>query len=157
MLKLPNRRVRPQYADVVRFLAPRLRNLPPKLIAIDGWAGVGKTTLGRYLAWRFNVTLLETDLFLLRDQGKLVHRDTEIARLIACRLSEGREGAQRPIIVEGTAVLRLLARIGRQPDYLVYVANSLVEDAGHLTDDLTAYDLEWRPREKADVAITVDW
>ncbi len=156
MPKLPHRRLRPQYTDVVKFLAPRLRNLPPILIAIDGWTGVGKTTLGRYLAWRFNVTLLETDLYLRR-RGTLAHRDKEIARLIASRLSEGREGARRPIIVEGTAVLRLLARIGRQPDFLVYVANSLVDDAGHLTDDLIAYDLEWRPREKANVAIIVDW
>jgi tRNA A37 threonylcarbamoyladenosine biosynthesis protein TsaE len=51
----------PQYADIVRRLKPVLAGLPPKLIAIDGPMGSGKTTLGRHLAWRFNVTLIEAD------------------------------------------------------------------------------------------------
>ena len=59
----------PQYSDVIRALTPVLHDLPGRLIAIDGRSGVGKTTLGRYLAWRFNISLVESDLFLIPNRG----------------------------------------------------------------------------------------
>jgi hypothetical protein len=49
-----------EYAPVVDALAPVLHNLPPRIIAIDGRPGCGKTTLGRFLAWWFNVSLMVT-------------------------------------------------------------------------------------------------
>lgn len=146
---------RPQYADVVRALAPVLHNLPPKIVAIDGWPGVGKTTLGRFLAWRFNVALLETDLFMVPRQGKLVYHTDEITRIIDRRLRD-RTDRGRPIIVDGVAVLRLLAELQREPDFVVYVANTLVEDAGNLKREVTAYDKQFRPKERADLVITVE-
>ena len=121
--------MRPQYADVVQALAPVLHDLPPKLIALDGWPKVGKTTLGRFLAWRFNVALLETDLFLVppkHGHDRLVYLTDQITRIIDKRLQR----SERPIVVEGVAVLQLLQHIQRSPDFVVYVANQLVSDAG---------------------------
>lgn len=147
--------LRPQYADVVRALSPILYNLPPKIIAIDGWPGVGKTTLGRFLSWRFNVALLETDLFLILGQGKLVYLDDEIVRIIDRRIKNYSEDG-RPIIVDGLAILRLLSKLQREPDFMVYVSNTLVEEAGNLAREVTAYDREFRPKERADLCITVE-
>ncbi|WP_406855185.1 hypothetical protein ABEG18_21985 [Alsobacter sp. KACC 23698] len=145
---------RPQYADVVQALTPVLHNLPPKLVALDGWPDVGKTTLGRFLAWRFNVTLLETDLFLTpRPDDRLVYLNNQITRIIDDRL----QGCfPRPIIVEGIAVLRLLKKVQRAPDFVIHVTNRLVLDAGNLIDEMEAYDAEFRPRERADLTITLD-
>jgi ABC-type phosphate/phosphonate transport system ATPase subunit len=66
------------YVPVDEALATLLCGLPGKLVAIDGRDGSGKTTLGRYLAWRFNVTLIESDLFLLDGENRLTHRVDEI-------------------------------------------------------------------------------
>jgi shikimate kinase len=40
---------------------------------------VGKTTLGRYLAWQFNISLVELDLFLIPNQGKLVYMNEALS------------------------------------------------------------------------------
>lgn len=45
-----------------------------------GPAGVGKTTLARCLAFRFNVSLIETDLFSIRRQSTMVYRNDWIDR-----------------------------------------------------------------------------
>ncbi len=153
--ELMNGQTCPQYAEVVRLLAPVLCNLPPKIVAIDGWPGVGKTTLGRFLAWRFNVTLLETDLFMIPRQGKLVYHTEEITRIIDTRLRDRTDNG-RPIIVEGVAVLRLLAGLQHEPDFMVYVTNTLVVDAGNLKREVTAYDKQFRPRERANLSITIE-
>jgi hypothetical protein len=145
--------IRPQYAEVVKALTPVLHDLPPKLIAIDGWPGVGKTTLGRFLAWRFNVSLVETDLFLIPRQGKLVYLEHELSRIIDKRLCGG---SPRPVIVEGIAILRLLAKLRHTPDFVVHVSNVLVTSAGNLAEEVTAYEATFRPRERADVAIQVE-
>ena len=103
----------PEYGRVTRALEPVLVGLPPRLVAIDGPFGVGKTTLGRYLAWFFNVTLVETDLFIASGPP-LVYRNAEVAKIIEFRL-----GLPRPIIVEGANVLTLLGEISKEPSFLV--------------------------------------
>ena len=98
----------PQFDDLAQWLTPQLKDLPPIIIAIDGRDGDGKTTLGRFLAWYFNVTLIETDLYLLGDNS-LNRRTDEVARVVNARMSH-----QRPLIVEGVGVLQLLKDVGRQ-------------------------------------------
>jgi hypothetical protein len=78
-------RVLPAYSKVVDALAPLLREFPGGIVTIDGRDGVGKTTLGRYLAWHFNVTLIETDLFLIPAQDYLIYLDDQINRIIERR------------------------------------------------------------------------
>jgi hypothetical protein len=138
------------YTAVVEALAPVLENLPGKIVAIGGLPGVGKTTLGRYLAYRFNVSLIETDLFLLPGKGRLVYRNEEIARIVAKRV----DASSRPVIVEGTAVLRLLTDLERKPDFTIYVTNKdAPESHGDLLRDLKAYYAEFLPSSLADLKI----
>src|SRR5262245_65082282 len=107
------------YATVVDALSPIMRNLPGVIVTIDGRSGVGKTTLGRYLAWHFNVTLIETDLFLIPAQDYVIYLDDQINRIVERRITR-----PLPVIIEGIAVLELMKRINRTPDFSIYVNHS---------------------------------
>ena len=100
---------------VTEALAQPLAGLPPLVIAITGPYASGKTTLARYLAWYFNISLIETDLFILSGPP-LKYRNDEIERIISFRLA-----CPRPVIVDGAAVLNLFAELGRTPDFLIKV------------------------------------
>lgn len=142
------------YRPVVEALSPVLHGLPGKVIAIDGLPGVGKTEMGRYLAYRFNVSLIESDLFLIERQGRLVYRNDEIARIIAKRVDAY---SPRPVIVESAVVLRLLAELERSPDFMIYITNKdAPKSRGSLLADLKAYEAEFSPRERADLTIALD-
>src|ERR1700693_5009733 len=95
-----------------------MRGLPGVIVTIDGRDGVGKTTLGRFLAWYFNVTLIETDLFLIPAQDYLIHLDDQINRIIERRVT-----SPLPVIVEGVSMLQLMKRLNRVPAFLVFVYN----------------------------------
>ena len=105
----------PEYLEVTDALTPVLSNLPPRVIAITGPMGAGKTTLGRYLAWHFNATLLETDLFLI-SMNPWEHRVPDIKRIIELRL-----GMNRPVFVDGVVALQLLVQMQLMPDFIVRV------------------------------------
>lgn len=144
--------VLPGYDGVVSALVPVLNGLPPSVVAIDGRDGVGKTTLGRYLAWHFNISLIETDLFLNRHQGRLDYRDDEIARLIRARLD-----LSRPVVVDGVCLLRLLQRLRVAPDFTVYVRSKQEEaDDRTLAFDFASYERDFTPRAKADLVVALD-
>jgi len=140
------------YAPVVAALAPVLYDLPGKLVAISGRPGVGKTTLGRFLAFRFNVSLVETDLFMIEGQDAFVYREQEIARIIDQRLS-----IPRPVIVEGVTVLRLLASMQRPSDFFIHVTNpNAPECRPQIAAQLDAYDSAFSPHARADIALALD-
>jgi ABC-type phosphate/phosphonate transport system ATPase subunit len=139
------------YSPVVDALGPILYGLPGKIVAIDGLPGVGKTTLGRFLAYRFNISLIETDLFLIERQGRLVYRNDEITRIIAKRVDAY---SPRPMIIESAVVLRVLAELKRKPDFTIYITNQdAPESHGDLLADLNAYEAQFRPRGRADLSI----
>ncbi|HLS55397.1 MAG TPA: hypothetical protein VK052_04945 [Zeimonas sp.] len=144
--------VLPGYDEVVSALVPVLDGLPPRVVGIDGRDGVGKTTLGRYLAWHFNISLIETDLFLNRHQGRLDYRDDEIARLIRARLD-----LSRPVVVDGVCLLKLLGRLEIEPAFTVYVCARHEEDDDRtLAFDFPSYKRDFTPRAKADLVVTLD-
>ncbi len=139
---------RPREFDTAAMrLAPHLVNLPGKIVAIDGRCLAGKSTLGRFLAWYFNSTLIETDLFL-KESGGLTYDIAEIARIIDRRLAK-----PRPVFVEGIAILRLLQSIGHKPDLLVYVTNLTSPGSDCLDEVLSEYEAEFAPRSSADVVV----
>jgi len=142
------------YAPAVEALKPVLHNLPGRIIAIGGLPGVGKTTLGRYLAYRFNVSLIETDLFLLPNRRALVYRENWLKKVIAARLDKADSDWQRPVIIEGATVLRLLASLGRKPDFIIHVINECgFEGRGALADDLRRYEAEYAPAKEAHLCL----
>ncbi len=121
---------RKEYVLVLKKLKSVLHDLPPKIIAIDGKAGAGKTTLGRFLAWRFNISLLETDLFLYKNKGKFIYRKEDINAVIQSRMD-----SNRPIIVEGIVSLRLLKELNLEPAFHIRVDCSGAENS-HFVDKI---------------------
>lgn len=113
----------PEYDSLANELMPSLNSLSPTLIAITGSLCAGKTTLARFLAWYFNVALIETDHFLIPHQS-LTYDATEIGRIVSNRLL-----MDRPIIVEGYSVLKVLVEIKRTPDIIIHLQNKSVKSA----------------------------
>ena len=105
----------PEYDSIAIKLKPSLEGLPPLIIAISGSLHAGKTTLARFLAWYFNVSLIETDFYLVPNEG-FTYDSTEIERMISFRL-----GMSRPVIVEGFKVLSVLAEIKKTPNIIIRV------------------------------------
>lgn len=142
-----------EYAPVVDALAPVFRGLRYKLIAIGGLPLSGKTTLARFLAWYFNVSLIETDLFRdLGARGHLAHKADQVAAIIDYR----RNVVDCPVIVEGATVLRLLSQIDVRPDYYIYVDNKRVREGVSYKADIESYYREFSPHTSADFTLTLD-
>lgn len=139
---------RPEYADALNELEPILFNLPPKVVAIDGKPGVGKTTLGRFLAWRFNISLIETDLYLHRNQGLYIYREEEIKGVINSRKQSG-----LPVIVEGIVALRLLDNLNATPDFHIHVICEAASSS--IAPDYPEYLKQFEPTENADLVLNL--
>ena len=137
----------PEYEQVIEALTPVLKNLPGKVVGIDGRDGSGKTTLGRFLAWYFNVSLIETELFLFDGEG-FNYRLEEINLIIGVRLSK-----PRPVIVEGVRLLSLLSQIGRSADFLIYVKNQKFSGSEALSHDLHVYENLHQPETAANFVL----
>lgn len=100
--------------QVLEHLGP---NRSPRLIAIDGADGVGKSSLASWLAWQLGAPAIHLDLYLIKDSDPLFWRIRDLQRIVKTRLDEH----ACPLIVEGIMVLEALAEIGREADFLVYV------------------------------------
>jgi len=142
--------VLPAYQRVVEAMGPVTRRPRGIIVTIDGRDGVGKTTLGRYLAWHFNVTLIETDLFLIPARDYLIHLDDQVNRIIERRIS-----SRRPVLVEGISILHLMKRINRTPDFSIYVTNPRHSGSKLLQQSLEAYEAEFSPTARADIVVAV--
>src|SRR5213083_298247 len=140
----------PSYLQVVDALTPIMRERPGVIVTIDGRDGVGKTTLGRYLAWHFNVTLIETDLFLIPAQDYLIHLDDQINRIIERRIT-----SRRPVIVEGISILQLMKRISRVSDFSIYVTNPQHSSSKTLERRLSAYEASFAPTATASIVVEI--
>lgn len=141
----------PSYLQVVDTLTPILRGSPGVIVTIDGRDGVGKTTLGRFLAWYFNVTLIETDLYLIPAQDYLIHLDDQINRIIERRIT-----SPLPVIVEGVSIMQLMKRINRVPAFSIYVTNSRQSSSELVERRLAAYETAFSPAAKANMVVDVE-
>jgi uridine kinase len=136
---------------VVEALTPIMRGLPAVIVTIDGRDGVGKTTLGRYLAWHFNVTLVETDLFIIPAEDHFIHLDDQINRIIERRVSTA-----LPVIVEGISMRQLMKRINRTPDFAIYITNPKHSGSRLLKQRLSAYEAAFAPYATADIIVEIE-
>ena len=139
----------PEFFQVAQRLEPDLENRPGKLIAIDGRDGVGKTSLGRFLACYFSVSLVETDLFLRR-RPRLTYCKSHIQRIIDARLAK-----PRPVIVEGILVLKTLQSISRKPDILIYVTNTSFSGSECFAKDFSDYETTFSPQSVASIRVVM--
>ena len=138
---------RPAAFDTVALqLVPVLSNLPPRLVAIDGRMGAGKSTLGRFLSWYFNVSLVETDPFLVGD-GTFARHTGEISRIVSFRLDQ----KARPVLIEGIAIRELLQELRRPADAHVYVENTTSPYMPSSAE--LAYEVKFAPKQSADFRV----
>ncbi len=136
------------YEKATTALTPLLSDLPGIIIAIDGRRNAGKTTLGRYLGCHFNVSLIETDLLML-DHG--FHYNLEqLERMINRRLN-----MERPVIVEGVAILKLLESVRRASDFTIYCINPETDAEFSHDEHVSAYETVYSPREVANLLIEI--
>jgi hypothetical protein len=126
--------VLPEYQQVTRALDEVLHGLPPKLIAITGPVLSGKSSLGRFLAWNFNVSLIETDLLIISAEP-WQHDLNQLKHMIDVRL-----GMCRPVLVEGITSLRLLQAIGKNPDFVVFLQGSRSSISGLFGEESVELD-----------------
>ena len=119
-----------------------------QVVVVVGDTGSGKTTLGRFLAWRFNVTLIETDLFLHRDKGDFAYRNEQIAGIIDHRME-----ADRPVIIEGVVALRLLAEMEREHAFHIHLICDESAGSSITEQEWGKYDTDYRPSAKANLML----
>lgn len=136
------------YRLAVTALAPVLDGLPAVVIAIDGLPGAGKTTLGRYLAWTFNVSLIETDTFMRPSVGRPDYLDDALKHVIGRRIE-----LERPVIIEGILIHETLRRLAVHPAFSIYVLSQDQEPGSSFATALTEYERSYRPVERADLVL----
>lgn len=139
------------------------------ILGIDGWTGVGKTTLGQVIGTlRVPIWPLDIDAFISPRNGKF----KEALQLDS--LKGAIEKASVPIVASGVCLLEVFELIGLQLDSHVYVkrlnAGVWADEGEALGNDLQTYEaaglerdllrneirdyhLKFRPHEVADLVV----
>src|SRR5262245_23630132 len=112
----------------------------PLLIGIDGVDGSGKSSLAAWLSWQLEMPALHLDMYWIPDTKPLQFRRDDFAWAVDARCS------QRPLIVEGILLLRVLDEIGRSPDFLVFVDKE--SHAGSIAEIKPYFDW-YKPQDRA--------
>jgi hypothetical protein len=118
----------------------------PLLIAIDGLDGAGKSSLATWLSWQLEMPAVHLDLYIVRDSDPLQFRTNDLAKVL-----DARANLDRPVIVEGILILKVLGEIGRTPDFLVFVHR--ISHKSSLRTLTEEYLREFNPRQKANQII----
>ena len=114
----------------------------PRLIAIDGPDGVGKSSLASWLAWQLGAPAVYLDLFMIRDSKPLRWRTDDLRRIMTTRLDQQKQ----PLVIEGVRLLEVLDMIGRKADFLAYVDG---KGSHGLSQALTDYRARYQPEVHA--------
>ncbi|MGN6277506.1 MAG: hypothetical protein ACTHM8_02135 [Sphingomonas sp.] len=93
----------------------RVQIAAPAIVGVDGWAGVGKTTLAESLAGCVGGASYDLDAGLIRNQGYFVGaiRTEEIARAL--------QGIRGLIFVSGICLRQVLANVGVVASAHIYI------------------------------------
>jgi uridine kinase len=133
-----------QHKDLVKCVQKALGEWRKFTIAIDGFDGSGKSTLARFLSWQTEISVIETDMILDSEREGFTYRLDDFKRLI-----ETRHSLNRPVIIEGVLLLRLLEETNLEPDYLIYVEKKDYEGSITLSRDFVEYQAKYRPKDRA--------
>jgi hypothetical protein len=87
---------------------------------------------------------IETDTFLQDEQDSLEHRQQDLLQVIQSRLD-----LNRPVIVEGIFVLRTLAGLGVDPDFIVLVEREGHDGSHSFEREFYVYQRDYRPLRRA--------
>ena len=91
---------------------------------------------------------IHLDLYIMRNSNPLQFRTSDLAKVL-----DARANLDRPVIVEGILILKILSEIGRTPDFLIFVHRASHKSSLRtLTEE---YLREFGPRQKANQ--TVKW
>ena len=132
-----------QHRELISKLKADLCPWRKLTIAIDGRDNVGKSSLGRYLAWQLGLPVIELDL-LVHSRRESIEYDTyALGRLVSAR-----HDRDRPVIVEGVLVLRALAQIDVVPEALIYVRAEGQEGNETWRNLFDQYEMEFASRPR---------
>ncbi|MBV7258986.1 AAA family ATPase [Erythrobacter crassostreae] len=133
------------------------------IVGIDGWTGVGKTTLAKNLAKEMGGSFYDLDCALTLNQNKYV------SALQTSKISRALTERQRPLMIAGICLLEVLEIVGAHLDAHVYVKRMSSwgwADEDELTGqyfevpgasgeavrrEMRAYHRKWQPHLLADI------
>ena len=120
--------------DNLEILCQRLKTNLFGIIGIDGFKGVGKTTLAKALEKRLKVPRINIDRFVSRNPGKK-YLDFIDYNELAQEINKHKKNSNN-IIVEGVMLLAILERINSRLNVHIYV------EPGKFTADNIKRDYE---------------
>ncbi|MGI0025456.1 MAG: hypothetical protein ACREA4_09990, partial [Nitrososphaera sp.] len=132
-------------------LARALKEKAAATIGIDGYLGAGKTTVAKTLSRQTGYRCVHLDQYLdPRKGGFLDNLDLATLKMAI---------EERPLIIEGLCLLKVLAQLQANVDFLVFVVG-LRPDRKELDkkvfDEADMYLQAYRPTQKADVIFNMD-
>jgi hypothetical protein len=132
-------------------LSRALENRGAAIIGVDGYLGVGKTTVATRLSKQTGYSCVHLDDYLVPHKGGFV----ENLYLPALKTVIG----ERPIIIEGLCLLEVLERLQINADFLVYVTGisaSRKDLDKKVFDETDRYLQAYQPTKRAEVIFNMD-
>lgn len=94
--------------------------LKPKVIAIDGYDGVGKTTLAKDIQ-RKGYVVVNLDKFLSKKNTGIYFKYLNFVKIKKfISLNQNKK-----LVIEGVMVFKVLERLGIKPEYSIYLTDSV--------------------------------
>jgi hypothetical protein len=132
-------------------LRNNLQTARPRIVAIDGGLGAGKTEVANQLAICLKWNCVHLDAYLFPGHGSFV------PSIDYDELRRAMTEADTPVIVEGVCVLAVLQRISIIPNFLVFVDPDPqfegTPKSPILQTEVKSYLEEFSPRSKADAVL----
>jgi hypothetical protein len=121
-------------------------------VAVDGCTGVGKSELGRYLAWKLDMPCIETDMYRIEPGVTYPrYRINELKTVI-----KSRHELNQPVILEGNFLLRTMEQISIEPDFLIYVKNKRADCGYTSRESWLGYLADYKPERRAHFIFLTD-
>jgi hypothetical protein len=138
-------------ANTITELAHAIEKSGATIIGIDGYFGVGKTSLAISLSRQTGYGCIHLDDYLEPKKGSFV----ENLDLLALKEAIN----ERPLIIEGICLLEVLCRLQINSDFLVYVVGirpSHKKIDKIIFEEINKYLQAYRPTQRADVIFNMD-